>query len=126
MAGNIVDVAIVAGIPPVQVLVQAIEPISSGWQVDDLLAWNGMRNENGDRVADEHVTSLDIAPQEIPDLGLGATGLGNKVTTDLDVGSVKDRTIGCQFLDQGDEARHLRVVNLSRSVLVSGAPQMNK
>ena len=112
MAGNIVDVAIVARIPPVQVLVQAIEPVGGGWEVDHLLSWNGVGNEDGNRMADKHVTSLDIAPQEVPDLGLRAAGLGNKITADLDVRSVEDGAIGGQFLDQGDEAGHLRVVNL--------------
>ncbi len=99
MAGGVVDVAVVAGIPLAEVLVQAVEPVGSSREVDDLLAGDGMGDEDGDWVADEHVTPFDIAPEEVPDVGLGRASLGDEVATDLDVGSVQDRAVRCDLLD---------------------------
>ena len=112
VAGDVVDVAVVSGIPLIEVLVQAVEPVGSGREVDDLLARDGVGDEDRDWVADEHITPLDIAPEEVPDIGLWRASLGDEVATDLDVGSVQDRAVRYDLLDQGDEARHLRVVNL--------------
>ena len=93
-------------------LVQAVEPIGSSGVVDDLLAGYSVGDKDGDGVADEHVTALNVAPEEVPDVGLGRASLGDKVAADLDVGAVQDRAVWRGLLDQGDQARHLRVVNL--------------
>ena len=78
-----------------------------------------MRNEDGDRVADEHVASLNVVPEEVPDICLGRAGFGNQITADLNVRAVENRAVGCNLLDQGNEARHLRVIDLD--LLVSMA-----
>lgn len=118
MAGNVVEVPIVAGIPTVQGLVQAIKPISCGREVDNLLTRDGVGDENGNRVADKHITTLDVVPQEVPDIGLGRASLCNKVAADLDMRPVQYRAIRCSLLDQGDKARHLWVVDLYKLVWV--------
>jgi hypothetical protein len=102
VTSNVVDVSIVTGVPLVKVLVEAVKPISGGWQVDNLLAWNSVRNENGNGMADEHVSSLDVTPEEVPDIGLRRASLGNKVAPDLNVGSVQDRTVRSCLLDERD------------------------
>lgn len=71
-----------------------------------------MGDEDGNRVADEHVTSLDVAPEEFPDIGLGRPLLGNKVAPNLDVGSVQNRAVRSDLLDQRNETGHLRVIDL--------------
>lgn len=105
-------IPIISRIPPIQGLVQAIEPIRRGWQVGNLIARNVLWNETGDGVADKHVGVLDIPPQVIPDILLRATGLGHQVTANLDVRSVDDGAIGADILDEWNKARHLRVVDL--------------
>ena len=71
-----------------------------------------MWNENRDGMADEHVTILDVAPEEVPDIGLWRASLCNQVAANLNVRSVQHRSVRSGFLDQGDQARHLRVINL--------------
>ena len=117
VTGNVVNMAIVTGIPLVEVLVQAIQPIGRGREVNNLLPGNIMRDENWDRMADEHVTSLDVTPKEVPDVGLGRSSLRDQVAADLNVRSVQNWTVRCDFLDQGDQAWHLGIINLRISEL---------
>lgn len=113
MAGDVVDVTIVARVPFIEGFVQAVEPICRRWEVCDLLAGDGVRYEDGNRVANEHVARLDVAPQEIPDVGLGRARLGNEVASDLDMRSIENWAAWCRFLDEWNEAGHLRVINLA-------------
>lgn len=112
MALLVVDVAIVASVPLVHGLVQAIEPVSGGGKVDNLLAGDVERHKLGDGVADEHVGMLDVAPEEAPDVGLGGALDGDEVASDLDVRSVKNGAVGGDLLDQWDEAGHLGIIDL--------------
>jgi len=112
MAGHVVDVGIVTSIPLVEVLVQAIEPIGGGREIGNLLLGHGVWDKLGDRVADEHVGALDGVPEEVPDVGLGRALGGSKITSDLNVRSVEDGAVRGKRLDEGNEARHLRIINL--------------
>lgn len=113
MALQIVLVPIVSCIPPIQRLVQTIEPISRCWHVRNLIARDVLGNEARDWVADEHVSVLDVIPQVVPNVFLRTARLGNEITADLDVRAIDDRAIRCRFLDERDQARHLRVIDLS-------------
>lgn len=112
MALQVVLVPIVSCVPPVQWLVQAIQPIRCRRQVRNLLTRNILRNKARDGVADEHISMLDVVPQVPPDILLGTAGLGNEVATDLDMGAIENRTIGRCLFNKGDQARHLRIINL--------------
>jgi hypothetical protein len=62
---------------------------------------------------------LDVTPKEVPDVGLGRSSLRDQVAADLNVRSVQNWTVRCDFLDQGDQARHLGIINLRTSGLAS-------
>lgn len=98
-------------------LVQAIKPIGGGREIGDLLLGNSVRNELGDGVADEHVGALDGVPEEVPDVGLGRALCSSKIASDLDVRSVENGSVGGELLDEGNEARHLRIINLQLLVV---------
>lgn len=112
MASDIVNVAVITGVPLIQGLVKAIKPVRGSGEINDLLARDIVGDEDGNGVADEHVTTLDITPEEIPDIRLGGASFGDQVAADLDVGPIEDRAVGGRLLDERDKARHLRVVNL--------------
>lgn len=113
MTSGVIDVAVVAGIPVVQGLIETVKPVRRGRVVGDLLPRNCMRDEDRNWVADEHVGQLDVAPEEVPDVSLGRVRLGHKITADLDMRSVQNRPVRGQLLDQGNQARHLWVINLA-------------
>jgi hypothetical protein len=108
----VIDMSVVAGIPLVHVLVEAVNPVGSSGQVNNLLLGNRVRNKFGDRVADEQIGIFDVAPEIVPDVILGRTLVGHEVASDLDVRPVQNRAIRCESLDHGDEAGHLRVIDL--------------
>jgi hypothetical protein len=110
----VIDMSIVAGIPLVHVFVEAVNPVGSGGEVDDFLLGNRVRNKLGDRVADEQVRLFDVAPEVVPDVILGRTFDGDEIASNLNVRSVQDRAIRRDSLDHGDEARHLRIIDLYR------------
>ena len=135
MALGVVHMPIVASVPLVHLLIQAVKPrsivivslqihtdwaaqrsgnlpIASRRQVRNLLRRHGVGHRGWDRVADEHVRFLDIAPEEVPDVGLRRARLGNEIASDLDVRSVEHWSVRRDHLDQRDQARHLRVVDL--------------
>jgi hypothetical protein len=103
---------IVAGVPLVHVLVQTIDPVGGSREIDNLLLGNGMRNKLGNRVADEHVGLFDVTPEIGPDIILGRSFFGNKITSDLDVRSVEDRAIRSESLDHRDKSGHLGIIDL--------------
>jgi hypothetical protein len=94
------------------VLVEAVNPVGSSGQVNNLLLGNRVRNKFGDRVADEQIGIFDVAPEIVPDVILGRTLVGHEVASDLDVRPVQNRAIRCESLDHGDEAGHLGVIDL--------------
>jgi hypothetical protein len=71
-----------------------------------------VRDELGDWMADKHVGLFDVAPEVVPDIILRRTLFSNKITSDLDVGSVENRAVGSEPLDHGNKTRHLRIINL--------------
>lgn len=115
VALHIVDMPIVPRVPPIQLLVQAIEPVCRRGHVCHLLAGHVVRNKLRDWVADEHVGMLDVVPQESPDIGLWRTLVGDEIAADLNVRAVEYRAVWRSFLDEWDEAGHLRVVDLLES-----------
>lgn len=112
MTLQIVLISVIARIPPIHGFVQTIKPIRRCGQVGDLFARNILRHEARNRMADEHISLLNVLPQVFPDILLGAAGLGHQVTADLNVRAVHNWAVGGHFLDQGDETGHLRVINL--------------
>ncbi len=62
VTGNIIDVAVVAGIPPIQMFVETIKPVGCSGEIDDFFAWDRMGYKDRDGMADKHITSLDVAP----------------------------------------------------------------
>jgi hypothetical protein len=104
-------VGIVARIPLVHMLVQTINPVGGGREINDLLLGNGMRNKLGNWMTDEHVGLFDVTPEIVPDVILGRSVNGNEVTSDLDVRSVEDRAIRGEPLDHRDKPRHLGIIN---------------
>ena len=60
---------------------------------------------------DEDVGELDSLPQVLPDFFLRGTGAFDKVAADLNVGAVDDGNTRTILFDQGDESRHLRIVD---------------
>ncbi|KAL2293489.1 hypothetical protein FJTKL_05381 [Diaporthe vaccinii] len=62
-------------------------------------------------MTDEHVRMLDVCPQEIPRVGLRAALLGDEISPYLDMRSVQDRAVRGPLLDQGNQPRHLRVID---------------
>src|SRR6478752_4582119 len=81
----VIDMSVVAGIPLVHVLVEAVNPVGSSGQVNNLLLGNRVRNKFGDRVTDEQIGIFDVAPEIVPDVILGRTLVGHEVASDLDV-----------------------------------------
>jgi hypothetical protein len=71
VASIVVHVAIKTRIPIVQFLIEAIKPIGSSREIDDLLPRNSMRDKARNWVTNKHVCQLDMAPQKVPDIGLG-------------------------------------------------------
>ena len=61
-------------------------------------------------LTDEQIRELDVVPQVLPDLLLRGTRDVHKITPDLNVRAVDDGELRPDFLDERDEARHLRVV----------------
>lgn len=112
----VIDMSIVAGIPLVHVFVEAVNPVGGSGEVNNLLLGNRVRNKLGDGVANEQVGLFDVAPEVVPDVILGRTLDGDEIASDLNVRSVQNRAIRCDSLDHGDEARHLRVVDLHQSL----------
>jgi hypothetical protein len=92
-------------------LVQTINPVGGGREINDLLLGNGMRNKLGNWMTDEHVGLFDVTPEIVPDVILGRSVNGNEVTSDLDVRSVEDRAIRGEPLDHRDKPRHLGIIN---------------
>jgi hypothetical protein len=113
VALHVVDVAIVASIPTVQGLVQAVKPISGGREVNNLLTGHIMGNEGWDGVADEHIGQLDVVPEIEPDVALRRSIDGSEVVSDLNVRAVEHRAIRGKLLDEGDKSGHLRIIDLS-------------
>lgn len=72
-----------------------------------------MRDELGNRMADEHVSQLNLFPEEAPNVCLWRSLNGDEITSNLDVGSVEDGSVRGDLLDQGNQTGHLRVINLS-------------
>ncbi len=93
-------------------LIEAIKPICGRGIIYHLLTRNCVRYEDGDGMTDEHVALLDITPQEVPDIGLWRAWLGDEIAANLNMRSVQDRAIWRQLLDHGNQARHLRVIDL--------------
>src|SRR5271170_1796769 len=60
---------------------------------------------------DKYISELNSFPQVIPDLFLRRSLLFHKVATNLDVRTIDDWDIGPRFFDQGNETRHLRVID---------------
>lgn len=112
MTLQVIEVPVVAGVPLSQGLVQAIKPVGGSGEVDNLLTRDIEWHKFGDGVADEHVCILDVTPQERPNVVLRGPILGNKVGSNLDVGSIENGAFGSDLLDQGNETRHLRIINL--------------
>lgn len=63
-------------------------------------------------MTDEHICQFDVLPEKLPDICLRSTLLNSKVSTNLNVASVKNRSIRSQLLDEGNQPWHLGVVNL--------------
>jgi hypothetical protein len=53
---------------------------------------------------------LDVVPEVLPHFLLRRARLVDEIATDLDVRSVDDGDVGANFLDEGNETRHLRIV----------------
>lgn len=58
----------------------------------------------------EQVGQLDVLPQVLPDFLLRGSFLVDEITADLDVRAIDDGELGANFLNEGDQTRHLRVV----------------
>lgn len=112
VALDVVKMAVVASIPSIEGLVQAIKPIGGSRKIDDLLTRHVERDKLGDGMADEHISILDVAPEKLPDIVLGGPFLRHEVGPDLNVRAIENWAVRSNFLDQGNETRHLRVVNL--------------
>lgn len=89
-------------------------PVSSSGEICDFIHRDVLGHKSRDGVTDEHICLLDLAPQMIPDILLRSSLLVRQVASDLDVGSVQNWSIWSYQLDERDQTRHLRVVNLSR------------
>ena len=61
-------------------------------------------------LTDKQIRQLDVVPQVLPDLLLRGTRDVHEITPDLNVRAVDDGELRPDFLDERDEARHLRVV----------------
>lgn len=112
MTLHVIRMPIVSRIPPTHLLIQPIQPVRRRRHVRHLLGRDVMRDEVRDRVADEHVGALDVVPEVLPDVVLRGAGDGDEVAPDLDVGAVEDGAVGRGFFDEGDEAWHLRIIDL--------------
>lgn len=114
MALFVVEMSIITLIPIIQVFVKPIEPIRSGGKVSNLSSRYITRNERGDWMTDEHIGMLNVAPKELPNIGLGRAFCHGQVTPNLNVTSIQNRPIWSNALDQGDQTRHLRIINLNQ------------
>ena len=90
---------VVLSVPDAKFLVQTIKPISGSTQegkgFDGDIVWN----EVAHRMADEDIRVLDVIPEVIPNFFLGRTLLVDKVTADLDVGTVDNWEVWASLLD---------------------------
>ena len=87
-------------------------PICSRWEICNLGFWNVWRYKGRDRMANEHIGMLDIAPEKLPYVCLRCAILHSQVTPDLNMAPVQDWSVWCQFLDKRYQARHLGIINL--------------
>ena len=53
---------------------------------------------------------MNVVPQVLPNLLLGRARVVNEVAANFDVGAIDDGEPRADFLDQGNETRHLRVI----------------
>ena len=100
MALVVIQVAIVALVPYIDVLIETIEPVGRGWQVSNSSSRDIFGYKTWDWVANKHVGKFDIIPKKFPNICLRRSLLHHKVTSDLNVASIKDWSVRCQLLDQ--------------------------
>lgn len=86
-------------------------PIGRSRQQSHSLDRDRIGNKLVDGMRNKHVGVLDPAPQIVPDLGLRRAGNVNEVTADFDVGSIEDGDAWADFSNEGDQTRHLRVID---------------
>jgi hypothetical protein len=108
----VVEMSVITLIPFIQVFVESIKPVRSCWEIGNLRSRHITRNEGGDWMTDEHIRMLDIAPKELPNIGLRGAFCHGQVAPNLNVTSIQNRPIWSNALDQGDQTRHLRIINL--------------
>jgi hypothetical protein len=61
-------------------------------------------------MANEEIGKLDVVPQVLPDFLLRRALDVYEIATDLNVRTVDDWELRADFLDQGDQTWHLRIV----------------
>ena len=61
-------------------------------------------------MTDEQIGELDVLPQVLPYAFLWGTLLLNEIAADLDVRTVDNGQLRSDFLDEGNETGHLRVI----------------
>lgn len=110
-AKSLEGVVVVTEIPIVKLLVQTIQPIRRGWHEANPLLVDIRRHKSVDRMADEQIRQLDLLPEIAPDLILRASLFVNQITAELNVRPENDWNIRTESLDDGNQPRHLMVVN---------------
>lgn len=102
---------VVLVVPVRHLLVQAIEPVRRRREVSHLRGGHRLGHELANGMADEEISLLNVAPDPVPDFGLGGAFCIGEVGADLDVGAEDDGAGGVLLLRDFDEDGHLGVVD---------------